>query len=90
MLTGTRALWAIFSSVSSSYGFTIYDGGSPVRGILYADAEPVYEVGEPLAVESAVGIPEWGPDEDFVWAVTTEVTGLAYDSDRQFEVYTLG
>lgn len=86
-LKGTRALAVLFSSVSSIYGLWLHDDGELVRGMLFHDGEPVVDLGEPLPVEARVDIPEWGPDEDFLWAFINDVTGLTATVDQVFEVY---
>ncbi|WP_084965003.1 hypothetical protein [Thermoactinospora rubra] len=88
-LKGTRALAVLFSSVSSIYGLWLYDDGTLVRSSVFHNGEPVVDVGTPLPVESQVEMPSWGPDEDFLWAVINEVTGLTADIDQLFEVYEL-
>ena len=69
---GTRVLAVIFSSVSTTYGFELFDDGVPTRSVVYADGEAVVESGEPLPVESTLALPSWGPDEDFVWSLGVE------------------
>jgi hypothetical protein len=46
-------------------------------------------VGAPLPVEARSQIPSWGHDEDFVWDVIADVTGLTYDGDVRYEVRTV-
>lgn len=87
-LAGTRALAVVFSSVTSTYGFWLYDDGALVRQAIFESGEPVDEVGQPLPMEADVPIPSWGHDEDFVWAVIHEVTGLGQSGDQRFAVYT--
>ncbi|MFF3866770.1 hypothetical protein [Micromonospora sp. NPDC001898] len=86
-LTGRRALSVVFSSVSSSYGFTYHDGHTLARRLVYADGEPVVNEGAPLPVEQGLTFPEWGPDEDFVWAVIDDITGITFDPDRRYQVH---
>ncbi|GAA2619096.1 hypothetical protein GCM10010411_63450 [Actinomadura fulvescens] len=86
-LKGTRALSLLFSSVSSTYGLWLYDDGALIRNVVYQDGEVVQESGEPLPVETRVELPSWGPDEDFLWSVFQDVTGLGFDLDQRFEVY---
>ncbi|GAB3825074.1 hypothetical protein ACFPIJ_64040 [Dactylosporangium cerinum] len=81
------ALAVIFSSVASTYAFTLFADGEVVRELVYADAEPVVDTGTPLPVEATVEIPSWGPDEDFVWAVIEAVTGTGYQDSQRFEVW---
>jgi hypothetical protein len=81
------ALTVVFSSVASSYAFTLFAGGEVVRQLVYSDAEPVVDTGTPLPVEATVEIPSWGPDEDFVWAVIEAVTGTDYQDSQRFEVW---
>ena len=84
---GHNTLSVFFSSVSSTYGFTLVREGHLVRQAIYADAEMVVNKGEPLPVESEIPIPSWGPDEDWVWAIVNHVTGLTYDEDQTFQVH---
>ncbi|MFG1947372.1 hypothetical protein [Nonomuraea sp. NPDC048826] len=86
-LKGTRVLAVVFAGVSSVYGFWLYDDGELVRGSVLENGEPVVDLGEPLPVEARVRIPEWGPDEDFLWEVIGDVTGLTAAVDQTFEVY---
>lgn len=86
-LGGHRGLSVIFSSVSSSYGFSLYDERGLVRKIIYSDGEPVAEDGAPLAVEARLEFPSWGPDEDFLWAVIEDVTGISFDLERSYDVH---
>ncbi|TDD06588.1 hypothetical protein E1292_14830 [Nonomuraea deserti] len=88
-LKGTRALAVLFAGVSGVYGWWLYDDGALVRGVVFQDGEPVVDVGEPLAVESRAGIPPWGPDEDFLWTVINDVTGLTATVDQLFDVYAV-
>ncbi|MET7427256.1 hypothetical protein [Dactylosporangium sp. NPDC005555] len=78
------ALAVMFSSVASSYAYTLFTAGEVTRRLVYADAVPVVDAGTPLPVESAVEIPSWGPDEDFVWAVIEAVTGTGYLPTLQY------
>ncbi|MEH1014063.1 hypothetical protein V6U90_13250 [Micromonospora sp. CPCC 206060] len=88
-LAGHRALSVIFSSVTSSYGFSYHDGPTPARRIVYTDGQPVVDDGVPLPVEQGLTFPDWGPDEDFVWAVIEEITGITFDADRRYQVHQL-
>lgn len=92
ILRGTRALSALFASVTSTYGFWLYDDGKLVRQAMYTSGEPVNIIGEPLPVESQVEIPSWGHDEIYVWAVIEALTGYTSDfvSDSQgFAAYNV-
>jgi hypothetical protein len=84
---GRNTLSVFFSSVSSSYGFTLVEEGTLVRRAVYADRELVVSEGEPLPIESQIPVPSWGPDEDWVWAIVNDVTGLTYDEDQTFDVH---
>lgn len=92
-LKGTRALAVLFSSVTSTYAFWLFDDGALVRRVCYVNGEPSDVlggiVGEPLPVEGRVEIPSWGPDEDFLWSVISDVTGLTPDIDQRFDAYDL-
>lgn len=81
------ALIVLFSSVASTYGFTLYEGGDLRRQFVVSEAETVVDDGAALPVESAVQIPSWGPDEDFIWAVVTGVTGTGYDETMRYQAY---
>ncbi|MEU0556474.1 hypothetical protein [Dactylosporangium sp. NPDC006015] len=84
------ALSVIFSSVASTYAFTLSSGGEVVRQLVHADGEAVVDVGAPLPVEATVEIPSWGPDEDFLWAVIEAVTGTGYPASLEFQPYWHG
>lgn len=81
------ALVVFFSSVASTYGFTLFTDGEAVRRYVHSEGEVVEDEGEPLPIEAQVTLPSWGPDEDFLWSVITAVTGLAYDKDLRYRVY---
>lgn len=81
------ALVVFFSSVSSTYGFSLFTGGERTRHYVYAEGSVVENEGEPLAVEAEITLPSWGPDEDFLWSVITAVTGLKYDEGLRYRVY---
>ncbi|TDD08023.1 DUF6928 family protein [Nonomuraea diastatica] len=83
-LKGTRALAVLFSSVSSIYGFWLWDDGELARGVVFHNGEPVVDDGEPLPAESRADISSWGPDEDFLWAVINDVTGLTATVDHGY------
>ena len=93
VLKGTLALAVLFSSVMSTYAFFLFDDGGVVRPSCYQNGEPSDvlggTVGEPLPIENQVEIPSWGPDEDFLWSVIADVTGLTADIDQPFNVYDL-
>ncbi len=81
------ALAVVFSSVASSYAFTLFAGGEVVRELVYVDGAPVIDNGAPLPVEATVEFPSWGPDEDFVWAVIEAVTGTGYPDAVPFQTW---
>jgi hypothetical protein len=83
VLAGTEAFTAIFSSVSTIYGFWLYRDGELARRAVFHNGEPVDVVGDPLPCESGL---DWF-SEDALWTVTSAVTGLTYSHDRQFKVY---
>ncbi|GIH08706.1 hypothetical protein Rhe02_67730 [Rhizocola hellebori] len=85
--TGQNSLSVFFFGVSSSYGFILVEDGEVVRRLIYVDGEPSIDEGEPLPIEAEIPHPSWGPDEDWVWAIIKDVTGITYDEDRIFEVY---
>ncbi|AGZ43943.1 hypothetical protein [Actinoplanes friuliensis] len=84
------ALIAFFSSVSSTYGFSLFTDGERTRHFVYAEGEIVEDEGTPLASEAGIEVPSWGPDENYIWAVITAVTGLTYDESLQYRVYPVG
>jgi hypothetical protein len=92
-LKGTQALAVLFSSVMSTYAFWLFDDSGLVRHICYESGVSSNVlggiVGEPLPIEGQVEIPSWGHDEDFVWSVIKNVTGLAADIDQRFIAYDL-
>ncbi|MEU8239054.1 hypothetical protein AB0C07_12470 [Actinoplanes missouriensis] len=81
------ALVVFLSSVSSTYGFTLFRNGERTRHYVYADGVAVEDEGTPLPVESEIALPSWGLDEDFLWSIITAVTGLRYDEKLQYRVY---
>ncbi|MFI5937903.1 hypothetical protein [Actinoplanes sp. NPDC051494] len=81
------ALVVFFSSVSSTYGFTLFTEGERTRHYVYAEGAVVEDEGTPLPVEAEIALPSWGPDEDFLWSIITAVTGLRYDDKLQYRVY---
>ena len=81
------ALTVVFSSVASSYAYTLFQDGEVVRELVYVDAVAVVDTGTPLPVEATVKIPSWGPDEDFLWAVIEAVTGTGYSDTLRFQAY---
>ncbi|UWP79018.1 hypothetical protein [Dactylosporangium fulvum] len=80
-------LSVVFSSVASTYAFTLFEGGAETRQFVSSEGETVVDEGTPLPVEAGVEIPEWGPDEDFIWAVIEAVTGRGYAADLRYQVY---
>jgi hypothetical protein len=81
------ALTAFFSSVSSTYGFTLFVDGELARRYVYSEGAVVEDEGTPLPAEAEIVLPSWGPDEDFIWSVITAVTGVTYDKDLHYRVY---
>lgn len=88
-LADTTVLLTFFSSIVSTYGFTLYKGGSLARHVIHADGVIVDADGEPLPVEQEVEEPTWGYDEDYVWAVITAVTQTRIDIDAQYQVVAI-
>lgn len=86
VLAGTEAFAAMYSSVSTIYGFWLYQDGKLTRRAVFHNGELVDDVGDPLPCESGLGPDDWF-SEDALWTVTSAVTGLSYDHDRQFQVY---
>lgn len=83
------ALAVMFSSVASTYGFTLHAGHAVRRQYVVSEGEVVADAGEPLPVEASVEVPSWGPDEDFLWAVIAAVTGIRYDETVRYRAYQL-
>jgi hypothetical protein len=86
---GPAAVVAFFSGVVSTYGFTLFADGAMVRQFVHSEGVTLIDEGQPLAVETAFELPSWGPDEDYIWAVITAVTGTTYDDDVTYRAYTL-
>ncbi|MGH8876725.1 MAG: hypothetical protein ACRD0P_05180 [Stackebrandtia sp.] len=87
-LKDTTALSVTFSGVSDSYEFSVYVDGARVRSVCFSEGEPVVESGDELPVEAGLPLPDEGPDEDYLWELITEFTGLELVSDLQYTVYT--
>lgn len=83
-------LSVIFSSVASTYAFTLVEAGAEVREWVCSEGELAVDEGAPLPVEATVDLPSWGPDEDFLWTVIESVTGRSFNPDEQFQVYRPG
>lgn len=81
------ALTVVFSSVTSSYAFTLFTAGEVVRELVYVDGGVVVDNGSPLPVEASVDFPSWGPDEDFIWTVIEAVTGSGYQETQPFQTW---
>jgi hypothetical protein len=86
---GSSALTGVFSSVATTYGFTLYVDGEPQRDFVYSEGETPVNVGAPLPVEAGIEVPSWGPDEDYLWAVIEAVTGATYDESLRLQAYRL-
>ncbi len=87
---GQNTLSVFFSSVSSSYGFILVEGGELVRQAIYVDGELAVQHGEPLPIESQIPVPSWGPDESWVWAIIMHLTApTTYDEEKPFDVYAV-
>ncbi|GLU48812.1 hypothetical protein [Nocardiopsis ansamitocini] len=86
---GTSVLAAVFSSVSGIYGFWLYDDAEAVRHTMFQDGAPIKDLGRPLDVEVGQPVPDWGPDEDYLWAVITSVTGIVNRAERRFTTYSV-
>ncbi|MEV4517345.1 hypothetical protein AB0K00_51380 [Dactylosporangium sp. NPDC049525] len=82
-----NALTVVFSSVTSSYAFTLFTAGEVVRELVYVDGDPVVDTGTPLPVEASVEFPSWGPDEDFLWTIIEAVTGTGYQETQLFQTW---
>ncbi|MCX4387378.1 hypothetical protein OG777_10580 [Micromonospora peucetia] len=83
---GRNTLTVFFSSVSSTYGFSLVNEGVKVRRAVYTNGELTVDDGEPLPIEA--NIPDPGSDENWVWAIIEHVTGTGYNGNRTFQVYT--
>lgn len=86
-IKGTQALAVVFSSVASVYALWFYDDADLVRHVCFENGEARAETGDPLPSESGVEFPSWGPDEDFLWHVIKNTTGLEANLDQLFTVY---
>lgn len=88
-LQGTTALAVIFSSVTSTYGFWLFEDGELKRRVMYETGECIDESGDRLPVEDTVEVPSWGHDEDFVWALIASVAEIELDDARSYAVFSV-
>lgn len=86
-LADTKALVIILSSVSSTYGFLLFDDGMLVRKAIYEHGKCKEAFGEPLPFEAEFEPESWGHDEDFAWTALRAVTGRDLDLEGVYEVY---
>lgn len=86
-LADTKALVIILSSVSSTYGFLLFDDGVLVRKAIYEYGKCREAVGEPLPFEAGFEPASWGHDEEFAWKALREVTGRGPDLQGVYEVF---
>lgn len=84
---GKDTLTAVFSSVTSTYGFILIEGGKLTRQVVFTDGELTIDEGLPLVFEATIPLPSWGPDEDWLWAIIEHVTGVTFDVDQSYAVY---
>jgi len=75
-LAHTTVLSVLFASVTSTYGFSLYEGGKLVRHAMFESGETKASSGAPLPAEVAAKVPTWGHDESFLWTVIRGVTGV--------------
>ena len=88
-LVGTKALVLILSSVTSTYGFLLFDNAELVRKVIYKQGKCVENVGEPLAFEASFKPESWGHDEHFVWTALRVITGRAPNIEGSYDVYNV-
>jgi hypothetical protein len=88
-LFGTRVLALAFSSVTSTYGFWLYDDANLVRRVHFESGKELEPLGEPLPCEADAKLPDWGHDEDFLWHIARSLTGLGPDVETEFAVYSV-
>jgi hypothetical protein len=89
LLRHTRALCVDFCSVESRYALKLFDGAEMIRRARYDSGRLSIAEGTPLTIESASTPPGWGYDEDFLWKVIREVTGLVQDESLRFRAYSV-
>lgn len=85
----TRVLETIFGSTAGVWGFTLHDGPN-TRRWTYSDGQVIEDEGPPLPIESTYRMPTWGIDEDFIFAVIRNVTGVRFDPGASMEIYREG
>jgi hypothetical protein len=89
LLRQTRALCVDFDSAASRYAFKLFDDAEMIRHARYDSGRLSIAEGTPLPIESAYTPPRWGHDEDFLWSVIREVTGLAQDESLRYRAYSV-
>lgn len=70
-----RALAFLVHSVSSVYGFSLYENGTMTRRALYVEGEPEENTGEPLPEEASLPHPA---TEDHILDLIPRVTGITW------------
>lgn len=76
---GRRALAGLLGSVDSRYGFHYYVDGVTRRGIVYEGNTILEKIGAALPEEGGLAAPVWGPDEDFVFGIMAQMTGVSWN-----------
>lgn len=71
-----RALAVFWSSVTSQYGFWLYERGQLVRAVRYDHGEVAEQEGSPLAAEADIELPSWGMDEDWAFTIVERLTPI--------------
>ncbi len=84
--SGRCVLACLLSSVGSCYGFSWFADGALRRAAIFQEGAHIENVGEPLAEEAGLSVPDWGPDEEYVFELTARLTGVS-QSDLMAALY---
>ena len=76
--SGTRVLAILFSSVTSTYAFWLFEDARLVRAAVFETGEATRDEGEPLPCEADAPVPSWGHDEGYLFHLVDNLTGQSF------------